>query len=172
MENSLLTTLTSLAAPYVHYCKTNNPGSVASHIRRNCIDTKIVEIDGRCIRRLEQMADVLNRELGLSFFSERNIGDELFWTRFDDLVATDFVFDDHRGCVIIVGNAEHALEAAGDGLLRFGSSMNKAGEGYANPVRYIQVSRPCDDVQPRPVHTIFCYKKIPKNAPNANQIKL
>lgn len=172
MENSLSTTLTSPTAPFVHFCKNTDPDVVAGVIRRDCPGTKIVEIDGKWIRDLKQMVDVLNRGLGLSLPYGRNGGGELFWMRFDDLIATDIKFDDSEGCVIIVGNAEHALSATSDGLQRFGNSMQKAGAGYANPMRYIQVDSPDHAIQPKLVHTVLCYRKTPRNAPHANQIKL
>lgn len=172
MNYRLSSNLVSFEEPYVHYCVGVEPSDIKRAIDSNYEKTKIVEIDGSVIPDLKSLLEEMNVKLGLRVRFDKEGGDDLHWTRIEDLVATDIEFDGNRGCVVIIVNAERALRTLGDGLIRLGQSMHIAGDENANPMQCFQSVKLGYAKKPRSVHTVFCYNRMPRNAPNANLIKI
>ena len=162
------TDLSSLTEPYVHYCVQEDPLALVESIMRRHQDLAIVVIDGADVSNLKSLIAKLNAKLGLRVGYDDTNNDDLLWERLEDLVTTDIEFGKFRGCVVIISSAEHALKSSTHGLVRFGAAMHVAGEDNANPLRYLPGINPDYAPKPRSVHTIFCYKKIPRNTPNAS----
>ena len=114
----------------------------------------------------------LDEHLGVKITYTPNGDDSLHFMRFNDLICTDILLKSNSGCIILIKNAEHILRSVDDGLLRFVKGMYAAGDEHANPMRYIHGVAAEYAKKPKSIHTILCYEEIPKNAPNANLIKL
>lgn len=162
--------LGSLQPPFVHFCVGKNPESLMSTLEKMYPGSVLIPFDGREIQECASFSSKFCNPLGMPMLGGSTGG--LFWDQLEDAIRTDIFAAYPAALIIFIKNAEFALRSEPEGLIGLANAMHIAGEGHANPMQGLGAVAPQYATQPRPIHTVFCFGRVPKNAPNAQLLNL